>query len=234
MSNFPGSPRIVHGGFVAVDARSLQPTRVIPFQYNPETLSRTLSPGASSSPSTTPGSTGPSGIAGVGSLGTALGPVGVLGTVLGAGAGQTPADLATNPAQLITFSLLLDAAEQLQFPEQNPLAVRYGVYPLLSAIEALFYPPQSSADSLTLFAWGANRILPVRLLQLQIVEQIFDPSLNPVRVQIQVTLQVLTDADFPKNSPFRKYWEDYLSHLQSLAALFLNGSLSDLGLTSLP
>lgn len=216
-----------------MDPHSLQPARIIPCQYNPETLSRTLSLTASSSASTAPGSAGPSGIAGAGSLGVGLGPIGVLGQVLGTGAGQTPAS-ATIPAQLLTFSLFLDATDQLQFPDQNPLALRYGVYPLLSAIEALLYPPLSLPDSLTLWVWGNNRILPVRLLQLQILEQMFDPSLNPIRVEIQVTLLVRSDSDFLKDSPFRKYWEDYLSHLQALAGLFPNGSLSDLGLTGLP
>ena len=226
MANFPGSPRIAHGGFVTVDPRSFAPARIIPFQYNPETLSRTLSPGASLSASGTSGATG---IAAAG--GISLDPVAVGGPQ---GSGTGPADPGTNPAQFIRFSLLLDAAEQLQFPEQNQVTVRYGVYPVLSAIEDLLYPPQSSSNSLTLFIWGAQRILPVRFLQLQIVEQMFDPSLNPIRAEIQVTLQVLTEADFPKGSPFGKYWEDYRSHLQLLAGLFLNGSLSDLGLGGQP
>jgi hypothetical protein len=230
MTNLPGSPRIVHGGFVIIGPHSLQPARIIPFQYNPETLSRTLSPGAPA----TSGSTGPSGTAGVASLGTALGPVAALGTLLGTGAEQPSADRGTVPAQLIEFSLALDATDQLQFPAQNRVAVQYGVYPLLSAIEDLLYLPQSSPNTLTLFVWGANRVLPVRFLRLQITEQMFDPALNPIQVGVQVTLQVLSDADFPKNSPFRKYWEEYLSHLETLAALFPNGSLSDLGLTSLP
>lgn len=85
-----------------------------------------------------------------------------------------------------------------------------------------------------MFVWGANRILPVRFLQLQIVEKMFDPSLNPIRIEIQVALQVLTDADFPKSSPFRKYWDDYLNHLPFLAGLFPNGSLGDLGITTRP
>ena len=220
---------MVHGGFVTVDAHSLRPARIIPFQYNPETLSRTLSPGASSSASTTSGSTGPSGIAEAG--GTTLRPVGIAGEP---GTGTGPADPGTIPGQFIRFSLLLDATDQLQFPDQNQGAVRHGVYPLLSAIEDLLYPPQSSTNSLTLFVWGTNRVLPVRFLELQIVEQMFDPSLNPIRAEIRVTLQVLTDADFPKGSPFGKYWEDYLSHLQLLASLFPNGSLSDLGLAGQP
>jgi len=154
MPNFPLSPRIAHGGFVTVDPHSLKPPRIIPFQYNPETLSRTLSPGASSAA----GSTGPSGTTGLGSLGS--GP-GTLGGQLGTVTVPTPTGQGTNPAQFITFSLLLDATDQLQFPDQNPVAVRYGVYPLLSAIEDLLYPPQSSTHSLTLFVWGAASREPV-------------------------------------------------------------------------
>lgn len=62
----------------------------------------------------------------------------------------------------------------------------------------------------------------------------FDSSLNPLRVEIQATLVVRTDADFPRGSSFRKYWEDYLSHLLVLADLTPNASLGDLGLTNLP
>lgn len=46
--------------------------------------------------------------------------------------------------------------------------------------------------------------------------------------------KVLTDADFTEDWPFGKYWEDYLSHLQLLAGLFLSGSLSELGLAGQP
>jgi hypothetical protein len=234
MANFPESPRLVHGGFVCLDPQSLKPARIVAFQYNPETLSRTLVLGAAASVGIAPGSTAASGILGAGPLGPGLNAGGLLGGLLGSAAGQTSAHPGAIPAQFITFSLLFDATDQLQFPDQNPNAARYGVYPLLSAIEALLYPPHSSSDSLTLFVWGSDRILPVRLSQLQIVEQMFDPSLNPIRVEIQVTLVVRTDADFPKGSPFRKYWEDYLNHSPILAGLSPNASLGDLGLTNLP
>src|SRR5689334_12338569 len=42
MSTFPNSPRLLKGGMVLLDPASGQVQRVIPLQYNPETLSRSL------------------------------------------------------------------------------------------------------------------------------------------------------------------------------------------------
>ena len=42
MSSFPGSPKLVKAGLVLVDPVSGAVLRVIPLQYNPETLTRTL------------------------------------------------------------------------------------------------------------------------------------------------------------------------------------------------
>src|SRR5579885_395981 len=46
MTSFPGSPRLVRGGIVLVDPDSGSVQRVIPMQYNPDTLTRTLQPQA--------------------------------------------------------------------------------------------------------------------------------------------------------------------------------------------
>jgi hypothetical protein len=42
MSRFPEAARTVRGGFVLLDPATARPVRVIPFRYNPETLTRTL------------------------------------------------------------------------------------------------------------------------------------------------------------------------------------------------
>src|SRR6185369_3510366 len=42
MSTFPGSPRILKGGIVVLDPQSGAVLRVIPLQYNPDTLSRSF------------------------------------------------------------------------------------------------------------------------------------------------------------------------------------------------
>src|SRR5690348_17549450 len=42
MSTFPGSPRILKGGIVLIDAASSAVLRVIALQYNPDSLTRSL------------------------------------------------------------------------------------------------------------------------------------------------------------------------------------------------
>src|SRR5712692_4282999 len=42
MSTFPGSPKVLKGGIVLVDPDTGTVLRVIPLQYNPDTLSRSL------------------------------------------------------------------------------------------------------------------------------------------------------------------------------------------------
>jgi|SRR5215208_2282016 len=42
MTTFPGSPRLIKGGIVLIDPGTSAVRRVIPLQYNPDTLSRTL------------------------------------------------------------------------------------------------------------------------------------------------------------------------------------------------
>jgi len=42
MSSFPNSPKLVKGGIVLTDPNTSAVLRVIPLQYNPDTLTRTL------------------------------------------------------------------------------------------------------------------------------------------------------------------------------------------------
>src|SRR3954449_6456248 len=42
MSTFPGSPRVLRGGIVQLNASNTAADRIIALQYNPDTLTRTL------------------------------------------------------------------------------------------------------------------------------------------------------------------------------------------------
>jgi hypothetical protein len=105
------------------------------------------------------------------------------------------------------------------------LAQASGVYSRLAALELLLYPTGASRPGLTgtvsaavtsalrgarpgvtrtiprsvlpvtLFIWGPGRIVPVRVNDLVITEQLYDAALNPVYAQAQVTLRVLTPAE---------------------------------------
>jgi len=105
------------------------------------------------------------------------------------------------------------------------LAAASGVYGRLAALEMLLYPtgparpgltgtvtaavasalsgavagpvrtvPQSVLP-MTLFIWGPGRIVPVRVTDLVVTEQLFDAALSPVHAEAQLTLRVLTPAE---------------------------------------
>jgi hypothetical protein len=104
------------------------------------------------------------------------------------------------------------------------LAQVSGIYSRLAALEMLLYPtgmtnkligavsaaissalggkasgpvrtvPQSVMP-LTLFIWGPGRIVPVRVTELTITEQLYDAALNPTHAEAQLGLRVLTPAE---------------------------------------
>jgi hypothetical protein len=53
----------------------------------------------------------------------------------------------------------------------------------------------------TLFIWGLKRVVPVRVTDLTITEEAFDPQLNPIRAKASLSLRVLTYDDFPLLHP---------------------------------
>jgi hypothetical protein len=110
-------------------------------------------------------------------------------------------------------------------PATAALAQANGIYSRLAALEMLLYPTGTSKSGLTgavtaaiqagllggssgpvrtvpqsvmpvtLFIWGAGRIVPVRVTQLTITEQLYSPTLNPTHAEAQVSLRVLTPAE---------------------------------------
>lgn len=115
------------------------------------------------------------------------------------------------PAETISFSLRLDASEQLA--QSNPIAASSGILPTLSALELLMVPRSQLSIDLSalsgapgshqtppttlptvLFFWGPFRLLPVTVNSLSITETEYDTLLNPVRADISVSLQVLQEA----------------------------------------
>jgi hypothetical protein len=105
------------------------------------------------------------------------------------------------------------------------LAAASGIYSRLAALELLLYPATAGNTGLTgtvtaaiaaalsgaafspvrtvpqsvlpvtLFIWGAGRIVPVRVSDLTVTEQLFDAALNPIHAEAQLTLRVLTPAE---------------------------------------
>jgi hypothetical protein len=181
MSTFPGSPRVTKGAIVGLDVFNPVASIVV-FQYNPDTVTRTVSPQASGDK---------------GDHGDAL-------------------RLKGPPNETIKLDVEIDAADQPDQPEQ-PTAkkppARTSVYPALSSLEMLLYPKSALVVAnevlarfgvievippeapLTLLIWGLKRVVPVRLTQLAITEEAFDPELNPIRAKASLDLRVLTYQD---------------------------------------
>jgi hypothetical protein len=53
-------------------------------------------------------------------------------------------------------------------------------------------PPEAP---LTLFVWGPSRVVPVRITDLSVEEEAYDPFLNPIRAKVTVGMRVLNYHD---------------------------------------
>lgn len=183
-SEFPGRPRLLKGALVAYQSQLIPGVpRVVVFQYNPDTLTRTLRHRSAS------------GLATDGS-----GPADAREIL------QVPGP----PQESISLRVVLDATDQLEFPSDNPDVVAAGLHPALATLELLLYPPSelvlanllraqlgsrsvTAADvPLALLVWGPARVVPVRVTSVSVTEQAFDQALNPIRAEVSLDLRVLT------------------------------------------
>jgi hypothetical protein len=137
------------------------------------------------------------------------------------------------PIETIKGDIEIDATDQLA--GQNPNAIQYGIQPQLSQLELLVYPssgvlianevlsligtieilPMQSA--LTVFAWSQRRITPVRITDIDITEEAFDPQLNPIRAKVSLTMRVLSVTDVGFLSPAGALYLTYQLSKESLA-----------------
>ena len=154
--------------------------------------------------------------------------------------------------ETIKLEAELDATDQLEFPNQNQLAVQYGLQPQLAQLEMLINPTVETllADDamanagtleiipleqpLTLFVWSKSRVVPVRLTEFSVTEEFFDTSLNPIRAKVSLGLRVLTVDDLGFEHPGARIFMAYLSNKEQLASQAQSVSLTVLGLGGLP
>jgi hypothetical protein len=217
MTTFPGSPRLLKSGVVLVDPQSGAISRVIALQYNPDTLTRTLQPKTAGSE----------------------------------GADRAEATrLKGPPVETLKLDAEIDAADQLE--QAGRLALRLGIHPQLAALEALVYPTTSQLQSnrqlsasgtleiapmlapLTLFVWSKQRIIPVRLTDVSVTEEAFDPNLNPIRAKVSLGMRVLSVDDLGFDQTGGSLYMAYLQNKERLAASTSPATLGALGLTGLP
>ncbi len=182
MTTFPGSPRLRKGAIVGVDIFNPLAS-VILFQYNPETLTRSL---------------------------TARTPERHWYEQVDRSEAMR---LTGPPEETIQLEIEIDATDQLEQAEDTATtmgvhpalaSLEMLLYPKSLAIiannallRAGIKEVAAPEAPLTLFVWGPKRVLPVRLTGFSITEQAFDPGLNPIRASVSLSLTVLNYQDFP-------------------------------------
>jgi hypothetical protein len=214
MSGFSGSPRLVKGGLVLVDPASGAVQRVITLQYNSDLLQRSL----------------------------------VIQGVIAEGDRSDALRLKGPPIETIKLEAEIDATDQLEFPDNHRDAVALGIHPQLAALETIVYPSSGTLQAhdglaragtieivpmetaLTLFVWSAQRILPVRLTDLSVTEEAFDPALNPIRARVTLGLRVLTVDDLGFAHRGGGLFMAYLRAKEQLVGRAPGAALSNLGI----
>jgi len=160
--------------------------------------------------------------------------------------------ITTPPTQTISVEAELDATDALEKPDSNPSVVELGLGAQLAALESLVYPPLSvvkenaalldqgmleivaATTPLVLFAFGRHRILPVRITELSVTEEAFDPRLNPIRAKVKLGLRVLTVNDVGASTRAGSLALAAHQQLEQLASRAVGGRLADLGIQNLP
>jgi hypothetical protein len=205
---------MLKAGIVLVDYNTGSVQRLIPLQYNPEALTRTLQ-------------------------------------VQGAGPESGPhvdqMRLKGPPIETFKLEADLDATDQLD--TGDPLATASGIQPQLAALETVIYPTSTQLQQanamaqsgtleivpmdapLTLFVWSKERVVPVKITEFSITEEMFDSSLNPIRAKVSLGLRVLTIDDIDFSSVAGSIYLTYQQRKEQLAASAPAGSLTALGIS---
>jgi hypothetical protein len=191
-----------------------QPSTVIVFQFNPETMKRTLAHRAAPPPAQ--GATG--------------------------AAKEDVLRVAGPPVETISMTVDLHASDQLEDPDSNGDVAENGLHPALATLELLMYPPTLDAQKieqqaaqgqvqvspadlpLVLLVWGKSRVVPVKLTTFAVSEESFDRRLNPIAAKVELAMQVLTYMEFTDSSVGRDAFNAYQQAKESLAQLAKPGS----------
>lgn len=154
--------------------------------------------------------------------------------------------------ETIKLDVEIDAADQLEFPDQHRSVVEFGIQPQLAVLESLVHPASSRLiennalanagtleivpmeSPLPLFVWSKSRIVPVRVTDFSITEEAFDPALNPIRAKVSIGLRVLSVDDLGFAHKGGSLFMSYLQAKERLAALAAAGSFATLGIGGIP
>jgi hypothetical protein len=194
------SPKVQKGALVQlVEGIGIPTPNVVPFQYNPATVKRTLEPWNPQEVTTTKEEQ------------------------------KSPQSQPHDPVEKITLDIELDASDQLEdddpiadqfgvadriaalevmlFAQQTPLgqllaSVAQGVNAVGKAlgVNINIQPVANPTVAITLLVLGAGRIVPIRITGYSIEEQLFLPSLYAIQAKVSLAMNVLTPDTFKSAS----------------------------------
>jgi hypothetical protein len=193
------SPLIKKGALLVYEPNTGIPLNTITFQYNPESLRRSLQP---QSVGEQPDRTEVLRLKGP-AIETITCDIEIDATDLLAA--QDPITLQYGIApQLSTLELLV-------YPSSAVL-VANEVLSLVGTVEIL---PMSS--NLTVLSLGPNRVAPIKLNSIEITEEQFDPQLNPIRAKVALSMRVLNVNDVGFLTPAGAMYMAYQMNKESIA-----------------
>ncbi|MFN9630913.1 MAG: hypothetical protein ACK59A_11900 [Cyanobacteriota bacterium] len=190
MTGLSLSPPLQKGAIVSIDIFNPISSVAI-FQYNPDQLSRSLTPNYSQAGS---GKAEPLRLSGP--------PTETISVNL-------KIDLIDQMEQGANGPLgggiagYLAALEMMVYPKSKLVGINQGLL-LAGTMEVV--PP---AAPLTLFIYGWKRVVPVKIESLSITETAHDVALNPIRADVSLSMKVLTYNDLSMVNP--GYWA-FLTH----------------------
>lgn len=180
MTSFPGSPRTLKGGFVLMDADGKAVMRTVAFQYNPDSLSRTLTPrGAKADAGDR--------LEGLRLVGPPIETIKIEIEIDATDRLEHPGSNADTVANGIAAELA--ELEMIISPAPDDIAAADGLA-RNGTLEVLPLP-----SPLVLLALGRNRLIPVRITEFSVVEEAFDTQLNPIRARVSLGMRALSIDD---------------------------------------
>jgi len=213
---FPLRPKLQKGALAVYPTHTpgSQPSTVIVFQFNPESMKRTLAHRAAPAPAQ-------------GASGSAK---------------EDVLRVAGPPLETINTTVDMHASDQLADPDANGQVAEHGLHPALATLELLMYPPTLNAQKieqqaasgqvqvtpadlpLVLLIWGKSRVVPVKITSFAVSEEAFDTRLNPIAAKVELGMQVLTYMEFTDSSIGRDAFIAYQKAKENLAQLDRPGS----------
>jgi hypothetical protein len=201
-TDFPGAPKLQKGALAVYPTHTTgtAPSRIIYFQYNPDSLKRTLADRAPQ------GKKGNVGAAKEDVLRVQGPPIETIGVTieldglehLPVGANGLHPALAT--LELLMYPPSLTAQKMEQLSQQGKAQISPADLPLV------------------LFVWGPSRVVPVDITSFSVSEEAFDSSLNPIRAKVDIAMRVLTYMELPPQSIGRQAFVSYQQQKETLAS----------------